>query len=499
MLMTKAPWLPVVCCLILTAPCVSLAAWPPSKCTHVEVLDSGDTDQVSFEWDGGVLAGDARLEDAAQIQLDTLGDALYELPEILCQALRKVAFVYRPPDDEDDPVVSGWSPRNDRQNLVYLNTHSLSPWNKDNLKYSESARLEAIHRVIHESTHAAIRLLQSQQDAEPYRTFQERADADLWPASAQQMAKDIIAANRLETGVIREWQRMHDAFVAVGMADAYYGSDWVEKDELSSEALAKAGFMSAYGGEQAIEDIAEMTSWAIVRRINPYGEDHACKVMTSRSSSSIDSADAAVYTKLGFVHTLNFISETFYNSCVGNLRIDTPGPGFHSYKSGNLDRSYTGNPRAGVGRGNGEDEEWLLADITADGEVSTSSGSVPVTVQLVLNVTPPVDAITDPGKTSERLAIPPEEVSYPRGVYLVGFRHNKHNRLFFRRRSDGAMIVDVGQGVALVGRAGSDGIVGSVFVQRIFNYSGGLLSAIAGDEPVSEESRVTFRYEPQGD
>jgi hypothetical protein len=44
---------------------------------------------------------------------------------------------------------------------------------------------------------------------------------------------------------------------------------------------------------------------------------------------------------------------------------------------------------------------------------------------------------------------PPEEVSYPHGVYLVGPRHNNLNRLHKLRRNDGALIMDVGQGVAL--------------------------------------------------
>ena len=57
--------------------------------------------------------------------------------------------------------------------------------------------------------------------------------------------------------------------------------------------------------------------------------------------------------------------------------------------------------------------------------------------------------------------------------------------------------MDVGQGVALVGLASSDGIVGSVAVQRIFNYSGGLMSSIAGGEPVIDPTMITFHYDPK--
>jgi hypothetical protein len=482
--------------LMLAAVSDAQAAWPPSNCTHVAVLESGHTDQISWRFDGGVTARGARLEDAGRNQLDALGEALDILPDVLCQAVRKVAFVYRPPDDDDGSIVGGWTTRNDRQNMVYLNTHSLSPWNEGNLGHSDAARQQAIHRAVHESTHAAVRLLQSQQKAEPLRAFQERADASLWPPNAQQLAKDIIAANRLQGGVLREWQRIHDAFVAAGMAEPYYGGDWTEKEGFSVEALAKAGFMSAYGGEQAIEDLAEMTSWAILRSANTEPKDAACQVMKSRSDSGVKSDDAAVFTKLGFVRTLNFIPEQAYKSCIGSLNFDSPGPGFHSYKSGNLSRSYIGGVRAGAGRE--DDGEHFLFDMEADGMVGTSSGDVAVRMGLILDITRPVDSWTDHGRAQERRAMTLDDLSYPRGVYFIGFRHGKRNRLQIARQDDGDLIMDVGQGVALIGRASTEVIEGSVFVQRIFNYSGGLLSAIAGDEPVSESSRVTFRYEPRG-
>lgn len=491
----------LACTLILALPCAVSAGWPPSECTHVQELYSSDTRQVSWRFDGTVTAIDGTLEDPGSNQLNTLGDALDMLPEFLCQAVRKVAFVNRPPDksvleylglgEDEDSVVEGWTTQSNRQNIVYLNSHSLSAWNESSLGFSEEARNQAIHRAVHEAVHVAVRLLQSQQKADPVGTVQRRPDPGLWPEDAQQMARDIIEANRLDIGVEREWQRIHDAFVAAGLAKPYYGGGWVGKDGFSAEALAGDGFMSAYGGEKAMEDIAEMASWAIVRDTLPDSKDGACQIMTGRSGPSIVSGDAAIFTKLGFVRTLQLVTEQQYKNCVGRLKIDAPGQGFHSYVDGDLNRSYTENPRAGVGRGAGDDEEWLIANITADGTASTSSGDFPATISLQLNVTPVAD------DREERLAILPQDVSYPRGVYFVGFRHNQLNRLQITNREDGKLIMDVGQGVALVSRASSDGIEGSVAVQRIFNYSGGMLSAIAGDEPVKQPTKVTFKYDPQ--
>jgi hypothetical protein len=281
------------------------------------------------------------------------------------------------------------------------------------------------------------------------------------------------------------------------MSSEYRGNDWPKLDNLTSEQLTSAGFTSAYGGEQAIEDIAEMTSWAIVRGAAEDPEDAACRIMNRRSGASISREDAAIFTKLGFVRTLGFISEQTYKSCVGSLEIETPGEFFFSFTSGDLRTIYDGDPRASAGRGDGDDEQWLFVNIESEGILETTGGPVPVTVFLQLNTTPPVDAITDPGKRADRLAIPTGDFSYPRGVYMVGFRHSKHNRLLFKRRWDGTIIVDVGEGVALVGRASSDGIIGSIAVQRVFNFSGGMLSAIAGDEPVNEPTKITFKYVPR--
>lgn len=468
----------------------AMAAWPPSRCDHVRILGAGDDDEI-VEYDN------ARLQNADPRQKKVLGSALEKMPEVLCQAVRRVAFIYRPPEDEDDEnatVVDAWTNRNENQDLVYLNTWGDLAWDQNKIDRSPETRAKGVQRFIHESTHTAIRMIQSQQKAEPYRFRQERADPDIWPPNAQQLAKNVVKDNRLETGIIREWQRMHNAFVSAGMAQEY-DDKWTARANQTSEEITTAGFTSAYGSEQAIEDIAEMASWAIVRGEVNNSEDAACRVMNRSDGSGIRSNQAAIYTKMGFIRTLGFISEQAYQDCVSPLKIEAPGTGFFSYRDGNLSKRYTSNPRAGVGRGREPDEQWLLANITADGTASTSSGDFPATISMQLNVTPLVDAITDPGKRSDRMAISPADVSYPRGVYFIGFRHSKLNRLTITNKDDGKTIMDVGQGVALISRSGSDGIGGSIAVHRIFNFSGGMLSAIAGDEPVNG-SKIAFKYDP---
>jgi hypothetical protein len=473
--------------LTFTASGNALAAWPPSQCTHVQVLGAEDTDQISWEHDGGILSDNSRLMDARPNQLDALGEALDMMPEVLCKAVQKVAFIYRAPEEGKNTVVDAWTKSNDRQNLVYLNTWDDLYWNQNNIDRTPSFRAAAIQRMIHETTHCAIRMLQSQQKAKPVGLLQQRPEASLWPAGAHTLARNVIKNNRLEMGLLREWQRMHSAFVAAGMSTAYWDKEWSKmKNSMTAEQLTSAGLTSAYGGKNAMEDIAELTSWAIVRGTAVDPEDAACRVMNRRSGSGIQSADAAIFTKLGFVRTLGFITEQQYQDCVGNLKIDVLSDGFYSYRNSTMSRSYTGNANAGAGRF--DEGEQFIFSLEADGSAGTSSdANVPVSMLLLLDITPPLDEPTF------------EDLSYPRGIYLIGFRHSKFNRLQIKKKEDGGLLMDVGQGVALVGLASSDGIVGSVAVQRIFNYAGGLMSSIAGDEPVKDPTRITFRYDPGQD
>lgn len=528
----------MLCCLFLAAPCATYGA----DC-QVRFLNRDDAEEIDEGFRDKIIP---RTGDYQKLVVQT---ALNAVPPLVCASVRRIVFV-------DDPTKVAVAFTNTTRmindgrpaDLIYFNNSAmpevlLKPHevNFDDGKEDaqEINRIAAIHAVIHEAIHVADHLLDSQR-VENSWFGEDPVDESLWSGAAISLAKQAVKRNRLKMGFRQEWERMHGAFVKAGMAREYYGkgggADLKDVEKVTSEEdadgnpisakdrfgrpimikpapieLAAAGFMSQYGGTQSSEDIAEMTAGVLTRLfvektvgaalgrdsdLHAAIEDHACEALRESPEGSISTQMAAMYSKLGFLQSVGFIPLEGFKRCVGNLKIDAPGQGFYSYKGGNLSRQYTGNPRAGVGRGTGQDEEWLLANITADGDLSTTSGSVPVTVELILNVTPPVGALTDPGKRAERVAISPADVSYPRGVYFIGFRNSPHNRLLIRRQSDGAVIVDVGQGVALVGRASSETIEGSVFVQRIFNYSGGLLSAIAGDEPVSEESRMTFRYNP---
>ncbi|MGD8384910.1 MAG: hypothetical protein PVF89_05855, partial [Lysobacterales bacterium] len=271
--------------------------------------------------------------------------------------------------------------------------------------------------------------------------------------------------------------------------------------------FAGAGFMTQYGGTQPAEDIAEMAAGALTRQfvidkgvtstqadMDAAIDDHACEALRELPGTSIPTSVAAMYTKLGFLQSVGLISDAAYTACVGKLKIAGGGEGFFSFKSDRLDRSYTGGVGGSIGRG--EPDGPLLFELGADGAVTTNNGDVPVTITLILSVSPPPGLLQQLTGATGYGELKIEDVSFPRGIYYVGFRHGPDNKLQITRKDNGAKIMEVGQGVALVGRASRGLIEGSVFVQRYFNYAGGMLSAIAGDEPVGEPTKITFRRKP---
>lgn len=288
---------------------------------------------------------------------------------------------------------------------------------------------------------------------------------------------------------------MHEAFVDAGMADSYHGKG--QESGLGAAALVSGGFMSGYGGDTVTDDIAEMTAWALVsetyvEKARAAGDTDgaarknlACEAMQAEAGPAIPKRLAAVYTKLGFLQSLGFISERAFANCVGKLRIRGEGPGFHSFVGGKLSGTYAGRIERRLGQVDGAGP--YLFEMTAEGAIDITSdkgteAGVPARIQLRLDVTPP-------GLFSGL-----DEVSYPRGVYHVGEVHGGHNRLRIVRIDNGKTVMEVAKGVALVSRASRELIEGSVFIERTYNFAGGLLSAIAGHEPVSTATSISFRF-----
>lgn len=504
--------------------------------SHADEIDEGYQDKI--------------IPRTGEYQKLVVQKALNAVPPIVCASVGRVVFVY---DASKDAVAFTNTTEmiNDGRpaDLIYFNDfampESLLVPKKllfDGVEEDGNTinRLAAIHDVIHEAIHVADHLLDSQRKEDDSWFGEDPLDAGLWSGEAVGLARQTVEKNLLKMGFRQEWARMHTAFVDAGMAREYYGKaggadlkDVVKitdkkdkvgkpisaKDRFGREIIIKpapiefaaAGFMTQYGGSLLSEDIAEVAAGVLTRmyaeslagseleRDSYYHnaiEDHACLGLQDLPGPSIPTNVAALYTKLGFLQTVGLITESGFRRCVGKLAIRGDGEGFHSYKVDDLANRYTENVRVGLGRS--DPSGPVVFEMSAEGSVSTSGGPVPVTVELLFNVSPAPQVADAMVGIASYDHVELDDVSFPRGIYFLGDRHKSESRLRIRRKDNDGVMVDVSQAVALVGRGGGSLVEGTVVIQRIFNFSGGFLSAVAGDEPVGEPTIMTFRWRPKG-
>ena len=478
-----------------------------AACAHIDVLSKAEADRVvADDYKGSAMS-------PGPSQKWTVDAAGALMTPLVCQAVRRVAFF-----DQDLKKNDGLAGRTDRRTADLLQMSAANfaglaselllrlPGDLDDdrarvpqdvRKYelargsAELARVGTMQAILHEAAHAADYLLRSE-------SVETGVGAEAtWDAAARAFAREAIARNLLNVGLREEWERIHGAFVDAGMAVPYHGKG--QRSGLAAAALVSGGFMSGYGGDKVTDDIAEMTAWALVSeayvekaRVAGGGEgaarrDLACEAMQREAGPSIPTRLAAVYAKVGFLQAVGFISDDAYRKCVGKLRMRGKGPGFLSFLDGKLSRTYDDSITRRIGQVDGSGP--YLFEMTAEGTVditdekgNVTEADVPSRIVLRLDVSP------------AGLFSGLDEVSYPRGVYHVGEVHGRHNRLRIVRIDNGKTLMEVACGVALVGRASRELIEGSVFVERTYNFAGGLLSSIAGHEPVSAETSFTFRF-----
>jgi len=450
---------------VITAflPLGAAAAHP--ACDSIRILSGSDKDEVHWSLED-------KLVPATRNQRGVVREAFELAPPLLCAAVRRVAFVYEPAKQG----VSGKNKSNDRQDLVYLN--AAAPRFQDQLLgSSERARVEAMQTVLHESTHAATRLLYTRSKEAPPAWLEWRPDEDLWEGEALALADEAIARTRLEKGVFQEWGRMHASFVAAGLAHAYYGDDW-------SGVLADApGFASAYGGEDIAEDIAEIAGWALVSRRfrGVLGDDtdstldQACLQMRKESGPSIPARLAAVFTKVAFAHSLGLLDDEAYDECVGRLAIRGDGSGFFTWEDGDLSRAYTSDVEGTLGTAG--DGEWVM-QMSARGSIGVEDeGERNARIRFTLTIETDEDDV--------------DLVSFPRGHYRIGPGQYPFNTLQITYRKDGddALAIEVFEGDVLIARGGTDVVEGAVFVRRYINYT----ELIKVPVPPKTPMLITFR------
>lgn len=314
------------------------------------------------------------------------------------------------------------------------------------------------HTVIHESAHATTYLLNGAAGLPRFN--------GAWAPTMRNLALDTVDNVRLRGGFSREWARMHDSFIALGWSSSYFRWPIADVQKASLKAstpdeLAADGFMSAYGGTNELEDIAETATWPITGPIFreagvpigplPETNDYGCIAMRDHDAASVPASLASVYTKVSFLRGLGMLPQDAFDHCIGDhTGLPADREGFSVYQDGELQRVFGTGPTGVIGTMDGRYVFVMDASGTAEFGGSTYDASLELRIDLG-----PSDADH-----------PVEKVSWPRGAYTLAPGHPNYFEL--RMPDAPAGDFDVIDGFVLVAEASNERIVGSVFAREAF-------------------------------
>lgn len=415
-------------------------------------------------------------------QIQMVREAEERLTPFLCQAVTRLVYL----DKNSKDAGVGWT-NPAKPDLINLSATGQARENMldlrgPNREYAPMYRAGTIHAVIHEAAHAATFLLEANNSLDKEFSLTQLLSGDTrWTEEAISMAQEKIKSNRLNGGFEQEWSRIHQSFLDSGLAKEYHGRG---APQMTDDQILRMGVMSAYGGDEVSEDIAEMTAAVLSttafahQGVSQLSEDLGCQKMQAESGPGIPDELAAVFTKVGFVQSVGFIDEIDYRECVGDLRVRGNGNGIFSFEGGQENRSYTQNVKGGIGKRNGQGP-WLFT-FEATGSIGLEDeGTKTARAVLTLEIAP----------ESKDL----DMVSFPRGLYNIGPGHGSNNSLIiWYNDGDGEIpAIEVFQAEVLVARASLDLIEGSVFVKQYINHTELFKLPLAP----KQERVITFRKE----
>lgn len=448
-----------------------------AACRPIRILE--DTVSAANEV---MLTDTLAVHDPKANQRQMVREAEERLTPFLCQAVTRLAYLDK--DSQDSGI--GWT-NPAKPDLVNLSATGQANENMLDLQgpnrdYAPMYRAGTIHAVIHEAAHSAIFLLEANNGLEKEFSITDLLSGDTrWSDEAISMAQEIVKRNRLNGGFEQEWTRVHQSFVDNGQAREYHGRGI---PQMTNDEILRIGVMSAYGGDEVSEDIAEMTASVLSTTafahegVSELSQDLGCQKMQAESGPGIPDELAAIFTKVGFVQSVGFIDEIDYRECVGGLRVRGNGNGIFSFEGGQENRSYTQNVKGSIGKRNGQGP-WLFT-FEATGSIGLEDeGTKTARAMLTLEIAP----------GSKDL----EMVSFPRGLYNIGPGHGSNNSLIiWYNEGDGEVpAIEVFQAEVLVARASLDLIEGSVFVKQYINHT----ELFKLPQAPAQERILTFRKE----
>lgn len=411
--------------------------------------------------------------------------ATYMTP-LLCAGVRDVIFVATEPDG-DEGAVLGWVHSKEYQSQLYINSLPNRASEADLVpgpgnRFVGNIWATAIETLLHESAHAAVHLLNTRvvegDCTLGFWSCDKATDAAQWPAAALALARDAMERLRIRASFQTEWNRLHQSFVAVGLARPY-------GLELAAEEVAGAGFMTAYGGTKPMEDIAEIVAQVLARDITGFtaidaevnrGErgDLGCMALAA-VTNGVPGGVAALYTKVLLLRDAGLISQEDAAACTGNAGIDTRGtPGVHFFtQTGEYSRTFSDGLTAKIGINDaGTSFKFRLA---AEGTLEVRGEEHPATFALILDLGPAEQDL--------------ERVSWPRGIYTLDLLGE--NRLVITVPDEASVTYHVDEGMVLITSATSERIEGSIVMTRAWRPH----TTPPVPKAASELPRITFRID----
>lgn len=406
--------------------------------------------------------------------------------EVLCAAVQRIVFI----EDAGEPSgTMGWVRVASHNDLVHVDgreNHAddtdLDPDSGERPEVVANVWAAAIDTIVHEGGHAATHLLHTQIVPGDCRfagvLCDAPTDASQWDAPSLAVARAAAERARLGGGFRAEWARMHEAFARAGLA-APYAAAGMAPDSRADD-VARGGVMTPYGATSPSEDIAEAIAKALVdptavriAGVAPTAArtDLGCQAL--QGADAVQSWNAALVAKLGFLADVGLIDERALERCTGGLAVDTRGAdGFHTFRvdDGAFQQSYTDGVEATLGVR--ESGDRIVFTFEASGTASFRDVESPVRLRLVIDLAPSDVDI--------------RRVSWPRGLYWLGEGVTAFTLRFENEEIDGASFIATG-GPILITRASDERIEGSLVIQR------GLRLSPAVPLVADELRRVTFR------
>lgn len=404
-------------------------------------------------------------------------EALDYFSPLMCHSATRVVFL---DDDGESGGTMAWVDGDypDLLNIAATSSKA-SEMNLSQRGVAPAYRAGVVDTLVHEAAHTAENLLQHVATGLGESASKQIGDAIFdsykWDDAAIEKARQIVQHNLLDQGFSREWAQLHQRSVDFGLAKPYHGAG---DKSMSEAAILKMGVASGYGGDEAAEDIAEMASGILAAKAySDYGASAQipptnliCQKMRAEPGPGIPDKLATIFAKVGFLHSVEIIDDLHYDWCVGNLKVQAPGNGFFTLRSGQRRNDYTSDAGGTIGTSS-DDGSWVFK-MWAGGSITIDGDPAPARIELIIRLAP---------------AGAPRP-SFPRGIYPIGNKGNKLN-VYYTKDGEKKMGISVSEGVALIARASTQLVEGSVFVLRAVNWT----ELMPLPTPPSEPTVITFR------